>query len=334
VSLFANIIGSFYSIERKTSLGQLRDDFGIFPPAPLQCDSLTGEFSIVRIRGIGEIYQTVAMPMQLLDADVQELSTDLLALLDPAELHSLRKAMNSVGPRSARLAKRISFCWLFIAEIGRTIRNGARSPNVRGYFMPALQDESRIFVRVGGLHLNKNHAAILSHEHIHLLQHKESERHTNHARSPETFLSESGLTKTFLLYVLQKNEVEARLHESVLSFYRSHNRLPVTLPKFIGMLAASEQLGEYIRALLNGSDVRFERDVDSYPEREGMLVADLEPILVYSKTEELARRFISEVLPVMYGNLLRYYGDKVTSQNFLKEVQRPNLYDELYGLPA
>ena len=331
---FTSIIRHFYSVEKKTSLDQLRDDFGCFPPAPLRCDRLNGEFSVVKIRGIGEIYQSVAMSMQLLDADVQELSTDLLALFDPAELHTLRKALNDLDPRSSRIAERLAFCCLFVVESVRTIRNGPKRPRVRGYFIPALQDESRIFVKVGGIHRHKNPASVISHEHIHLLQHKDSERHSKHARSPETLLSESGLAEPFWLYVLQKIEVEARLHESVLSFYRSHHRLPLTVPKFIGMLAASQKLGEYVRLILNCSGVIFEQDVNSYPEREDMFAGDLESILVYCQTFEIARRFITEVLPVMYGNLLRYYGDEMASQNFLKNIERPNLYDELYGLSA
>ena len=50
--------------------------------------------------------------------------------------------------------------------------------------------------------------------------------------------------------------------------------------------------------------------------------------------DELLLRFITEVLPVMYGNLLRYYGDDVVSSKFLSQISRPNFYDELYALSA
>jgi hypothetical protein len=36
----------------------------------------------------------------------------------------------------------------------------------------------------------------------------------------------------------------------------------------------------------------------------------------------------------MYGNLLRYYGDEAASESYLKDIDRPNFYDELYGLQA
>ena len=47
-------------------------------------------------------------------------------------------------------------------------------------------------------------------------------------------------------------------------------------------------------------------------------------------TPELTCRFITEVLTVMYGNLLRYYGDETASSAFLFDIARPNLYDVLY----
>lgn len=36
-------------------------------------------------------------------------------------------------------------------------------------------------------------------------------------------------------------------------------------------------------------------------------------------------------MTVMYGNLLRYYGSEKDSDNYMQEIKRPNLYDELYG---
>lgn len=145
------------------------------------------------------------------------------------------------------------------------------------------------------------------------------------------FLSKQGLAQPFLLYLLQKKEVEARLHESVLSFYLSHRRLPMTVSSFLGMLAASQQFGEYVSLILARSGTSFDRRVKMYPERDDMYAEQLESIFVFIETPELASKFITEVMPVMYGNLLRYYGDEVASQNFLSEIERPNFYDELYG---
>ncbi len=57
-------------------------------------------------------------------------------------------------------------------------------------------------------------------------------------------------------------------------------------------------------------------------------------MVLLSMPDGLTLRFITEVMPVMYGNLLKYYGDDVMSSKFLAQIARPNLYDELYAFPA
>lgn len=125
-------------------------------------------------------------------------------------------------------------------------------------------------------------------------------------------------------------EVEARLHESVLSFYRVYRQLPMTIPIFLGMLAANQQYGELVGLTLESMGVNFDRLDLTFPERGKMSAEQLESLLVYINTPELTCRFITEVLPVMYGNLLSYYGDEDASNTFLQNIVRPNLYDDLY----
>jgi len=59
-------------------------------------------------------------------------------------------------------------------------------------------------------------------------------------------------------------------------------------------------------------------------------VQQMEAILLKINSIDMLYRFISEVLAVMYGNLLKYYGDSISSEAFLHLIERPNLYDELY----
>ncbi|MNR36493.1 hypothetical protein D3C85_1544150 [compost metagenome] len=61
-----------------------------------------------------------------------------------------------------------------------------------------------------------------------------------------------------------------------------------------------------------------------YPEQLAFILLDI-------KTKELEYRFITEVLSVMYGNLLKYYGDRIASSRYLEGIARPNLYDDLYS---
>ena len=327
----------FYSIERRSSIGQLREDFGDFPPAPLRCDGISGEFDVVRTRGIGEVWHTLIVQNRMLrgiDSDAQYFSTDFMASFGTDELIAFRSAFNGFG-RSARLIKP-AVITLMLGAMGvkltfRMLRSMRQKSRGLGYFVPVRREESEIVIKPGHhARLGRSEEPTISHEHIHLLQYNDSEDRLRNAKSPERLLSKKGLAEPFLLYLLEANEVEARLHESVLSFYRVHRHLPMTIPTFLGMLAASQQFGELVSLTLEVGGVSFDRLDVPYPERGSAFAEQLECILVNIDTPELTCRFITEVLTVMYGNLLRYYGDETASGAFLFDIARPNLYDVLY----
>ena len=330
VNLLARLFRPYFSVEKKTSQEQLRQDFGEFPPTPLQCESLTGEFNVVRTSGIGQTYHDLAVQFCVMDADIESLSTDLLANFDADRLHELQSTFESLGPRGSRFAKRAMFGWLFVVRTAKAVRYGTKRPNVQGMFIPYFKDELQIVVK-SRRHLKKSDAPIVSHEHIHLLQHRNPEGHCRHVRLPQELLTEEGWADSFVLYILEKIEVEARLHESVLSFYRAHHYLPTTASGFLGLLASSEMIGLLVISILESGDVAFQRRQETYPERESGPVKQLGWVLTDIKTPELQCRYITEVLPVMYGNLLKYYGDDVASRSFLRDIDRPNFYDDLYG---
>lgn len=330
---FARFLHPYHSVEKRSSQEQLREDFGDFPPIPLQCEALTGDFNVVRARGIGQIYHELALQFRAMDADIGSLSTDFLANFDVKQLREFQRTFESFGPRGTLLAKRTFFGWLFVRKTVKTIRHGMLRPKVQGMFIPYFKDGLQIFVK-SGTHLNGSDAPVVSHEHIHLLQHKNPERHSRHVRSPKALLTEEGGADPFTLYVLQKMEVEARLHESVLSFYRAYHVLPTTVAGFLGLLGASETIGLLVIGILESGDKTFTLEQGQYSERDAGPVDQLRCVLTDIKTPVLQRRYITEALPVMYGNLLKYYGDDVASRSFLKNIDRPNFYDELYGAQA
>lgn len=331
------IVRPFFSIERRSCVGQLRDDFGDFPPVPLRCDGISGEFDVVRTRGIGDVWQTLIVQNRTLrgiESDAQYLSTDFMAYFGTDELIALRSAFNGIG-RSARLIKP-AVTTLMLSAMGikltiRMLRSMRQKSGRLGCFVPVRGEESEIVIKSGHhARLGRSEAQTISHEHIHLLQYNDSEVRLRNAKSPERLLSQKGLSEPFLHYLLEANEVEARLHESVLSFYRVHRRLPMTIPAFLGMLVASQSFGELVGLTLEAGEVSFERLDVPYPERGSAYAEQLEFLLLYIDTPELTCRFITEVLTVMYGNLLRYYGDETASCAFLFDIARPNLYDVLY----
>lgn len=337
MKLLKRIVCPFYSVERRSCAGQLRDDFGDFPPVPLRCEGLSGEFDVVRTRGIGEIWHTLIMfnrVLRGLESDTH-LSADFVKEFGADRVLALRHAFDGFGS-SARFIKpaviTLTLGMMGVMLTVKMIRSARQESSVLGCFVPVRKHESEIVVKAGRhTRLRRSEAPTISHEHIHLLQHNDGEVRVRNARSPQMLLTDKGLAEPFLLYLLKKDEVEARLHESVVSFYRTHSRLPMTVPTFLGMLAASQQLGEMVSLTLKRTGVTFDQLVAPYPEREAKFVEQLESILVFIKTPELTCRFITEVLTVMYGNLLRYYGDEAASRNFLKEIARPNFYDDLYG---
>jgi len=330
VNLLARVCSPLYSIEKRSSQGQLREDFGEFPPAPLRCESLRGEFSVIRASGLGRIYCDLAVQMRALDADIGSLSTDLVSKFGADRLRDLQSTFARLGPRRSKYVKRVVFGWLFVVTAAKALRYETKRSGGLGLFVPFFKDEFQIVVS-SRRHLHKLDAPIISHEHIHLLQHTNPECHSRNVRAPQELLSEEGRADPFLLYTLEKIEVEARLHEVVLSFYRAHHHLPTTVSAFLGLLASGEIIGSFVTNILMSGGVSFHQETEKYPQREVGPVEHLGGILVEIKTPELRRRFITEVLSVMYGNLLKYYGDDGVSRSFLSDISRPNFYDELYA---
>lgn len=331
----ARLIRAVYSIEKKSSKKQLQDDFGEFPPAPLRCKNLTGEFNVIRVRGIGELYHELLVRrtlLQMVVSDIQSLSSDFVTAFGANEILIIQREISKLG-RGSKVAERLflflGLGWTLVrAAYYKCVRNGPRR-RILGYFVPLLKNTSHIVIK-SGRHVHKSDATTVSHEHIHLLQFRNPENHCRNARSPERFLCEKMVTNRELLYILEKKEVEARLHEVVLSFYRAHRQLPITVPGFLGLLAASEQCGELVALTLKLSGVTFER-YGIYSERDCMYVEQLQSIWVFIETNEIQCKFITEVLTVMYGNLLKYYGDDIASRKYMREIERPNFYDDLYG---
>ena len=137
-----------------------------------------------------------------------------------------------------------------------------------------------------------------------------------------------------VLYYLDKKEVEARLHEVVLSYYRDEKELPVNKEGFIKLLLSIEDINKITQKYLGFTDIHVELgsreiEVRATDMSKGFQFA----LLCAGNDKETASKYITEVLPVMYGNLLLYYGDSVMSQQFMREIERPNLYDRIYGQP-
>jgi hypothetical protein len=236
------------------------------------------------------------------------------------------------------LFKIILFGYMPIKMLSIVIKSPL-DPAIMGEFAGLFQ-KSQVTIRMGNLNKQqRSDVSTISHEHIHLLQHRNNQINC-HIKSPQDLIkSPQDLLKydfdesfyKHILYVLQRNEIEARLHEMVLSFYLVHRHLPLTTTDFLGLFSSSLSLvfGKEFPIFLHNMNVKFV-EFEKYSVRESRFADDLKFCFFSIKTKELKYRFVTEVLTVMYGNLLNYYGDPVASENYLKEIPRPNLYDELY----
>jgi hypothetical protein len=329
----------FYSAEVTTSESQLRKDFGEFPPKPLSGKGLTGEFTTIRVHGIGEHIHNVVMTKRIAEGaeDEDSLSSTIKNLM-PDDIANLKRYVGSEGIGSKALMW-FALGTIFLASTLKLIRMGPQAATSLGFFAPLRKDEYEIVIKTERVAKKQLDAAsMISHEHIHLLQHKE-EHITTYSRfvtwSDDQLFTESARSNAMLphlKYILERHEVEARLHELVVSFYRTHKNLPLSVPSFLALLAASKQLGWLVTGLLKLANIEIDPPFIEFDERDMMQARDLEMVML-SMPDDLVVRFINEVLPVMYGNLLKYYGDDAVSQNFQSKISRPNFYDQLYSLP-
>ena len=332
MKLLARLLRQFYSIQHRSSRAQLELDFGHFPPAPLTCEDLKGGWNLVRVAGVGQAYQDLRVFRALMKAvgrdDEATIDRDISS---NAEYQIARRVLGELA-RFPRLTPAILWLMPILLSVRPYFskKPAAHSRDgVGGYFNALLPGD--IVVRETGGRLGD--AAVVSHEHIHLLQHHDGEAHSRGLQSPGTLLSDKALTIPQLQYFLEKREVEARLHECVLSCYRAWGHLPMTVNDFLSLLVSSERLGWLVSDFLSEAPPLNVSPQMPYVEREPEFASQLETILLSMRTPELERRFVTEVLPVMYANLLRYYGDSTACEHFLSQMDRPNLYDDLYAAP-
>lgn len=333
------MLSYFYKSIKKTSHEQLVDDFGEFPPIPLVSRAVPYHFRVVHVRGAARIFNVYAQWLTALTAlkeDPSSVAPGVHSLVKDIREHISGLASPKVekGKESAAFTIRIPVrIAAAIAAFGWARYQRSRT-RCYGYYFPTVTYDAQVTIEAKAASRPQGNASVISHEHIHFLQHCNDQVGGKLIPGASLFLSEEKSRDPMLLYLLERNEVEARLHEIVLSGYRAGHFMPVTLASFLSLLCACKELETLLIPSLKLSGIEVGRNGPSFEARDSAHATDLEVLIVYSKDDEMACRFATEVLSVMYGNLLRYYGDNDTSASFLQQIARPNLYDELYGLKS
>lgn len=205
-----------------------------------------------------------------------------------------------------------------------------RGNRILGYYMPVGLQSSSVVIHVGRIKTRQQVDAVITHEHLHLLQNWNGMQRSKQIINLYSLVSFNPKFDAFTRYLFERSEVEARLHEVVLSYYRMCRKLPSSTGQFFEMLSASNQIGWLVKEALLEKGIEAADISAQFKERDLKFAEQMEAILLNINNLDMLYRFISEVLTVMYGNLLKYYGDSISSEAFLHLIERPNLYDELY----
>lgn len=331
-----------FQLRERSSTEQLALDFGEFPPFPLTSRSSDKIIRIVRASGVGEILNCFQISRKLfrigsVDTGAQvsfsirsdPSARDGMEIIDALNAATRQFSMR-FRPLAARIFRTALVVW-YSFVLARIIR---RRDGGLGLFFPTDDTTGQITLTGASPPGKAREEALLSHEHLHFLQHRDGEEHVKLMKNPSALIPENSHGNRQLLYILEKREVEARLHEIVVMFYRANRSLPLSTDGFIELLSTSRSMRDEVMEplRLQGYTLGMGRDVCE--EREAMFALQLATAFAYMTDSSCEYRFITEVLTVMYGNLLRYYGDRTASQIYLDSIRRPNLYDVLYGPEA
>lgn len=337
MKIFTSIVERYYSTEDRRTEDQLKKDFGEFPPSPLICSNLPHEFSIARVRGIGRLYDDAKIVHRLFSAkdlsDFNEfhvgLGREFLSAKNTAASTDEGNVRNGSGP-SRRVIKYLMVPVLGVAAMYLLIRIWLARSRMEGHFTQMFANEKQITIMTGrGIDKDMQEVTI-SHEHLHYLQLVANRMRLKQIDPAVPLLSDKYKTDWYIVYLLSNLEMEARLHEMVISYYRSRNALPSTIDEFVDMLAGSKKLSKIVIDTMRHNGRTMNLDVLRYSERCVSTSREIKISLMAIKDFELRYRYITEVMTVMYGNLLGYYGDGNASTEFHMQVSRPNLYDALY----
>lgn len=323
----------FYSRAEHSSEQQLHDDFGEFPPDPLQCKAPEFKFVVVRTRGPGawlNYWTRSAEVLKILQSKPESISPPFREALDT--LIAINTAYDPDSGTSKTTCTFLAPHSLMRLLIARSLwKFEASHKSGLAYVLPISSCDNQITL-LGKIHRKPERiAAVLSHEHLHLLQNARGVSHIKEVFNPHQVLNSECVHERTMLYLLERREVEARLHELVLSHYRSCRSLPQSLDTFLTMLADWADVGELLAHYAEIDGTAMNSSGTSFHPRSTEFSEELANMLELLKDQNATKRFVCEVLPIMYANLLRYYGDAPASQRFLSGIPRPNLYDELYN---
>lgn len=332
-----------------SSKSQFIKDFGEYPPFPLRPASKDVEFDVVHICGFGYFYYIISRGFKTLTAALKRGRSGVTTGNQKYYDVALQKFFDSYNKMNS--ATKIMFTStiillspvILVITIALAFQFMIRQSRNLGLYNPVWQVGKELVVMPSKiLNIEAQEVSlesVISHEHIHLRQDHLFSRPRLSADERDRFKSKfedlintNDFNSARSLYLLGINEVEARLHEVVISHYIEHSSIPTSSDDFISMLLCTETLGDYISNNLVQSNYRTHpRDFGVLKLRTSQPALDIILTLSFFKNTDLRMRYILEVLVVMYGNLIILYGDKDKALEYFSTIKKFDLYIELYG---
>jgi hypothetical protein len=169
----------FRSTGDRNSVEQLKIDFGEYPPLPLMCSEKLPTFTIIKTRSIGH-YIDQAVLLRRLFRKAESSNEELQDLLEVPELvpalqstAEAKKSMADLQSEYPALDRQIR--WIFsiltsMPVMWLLVFRAERRRRILGYHMPLGLQGSSIVIHVGRIKAPQQVDAVITHEHLHLLQ--------------------------------------------------------------------------------------------------------------------------------------------------------------------
>lgn len=338
---------------------QLCKDFGEYPPKPLNTNETIFQFKIVYLNQFSVLIYNIKRDYNLYFSQ-NNLIKNKDAIKKREEIkNSIKIAYSEFKLSFDNLSKLIKICTLTLCIILSPLLiiyslikitgilykitigsiSSAGHENAVAFYMNGIGLDNEINVKIKKIikyNIDINYA--ISHEHLHLSQGKLGHQFISSLTEPFYLVKVLNILEKndnkFLNYLLMQHECEARLHEMVLSFYRQNGFLPTSYNEFIGLLISWSEYTTELKIYFRKSD----ENSDYYPNYNDFLIRDertsreISYILNSIKDDaEIIIRFSQEILPVMYSNLLLYYGDELASKKMLESIPDTTLFYQVYG---
>ena len=344
-----------------TSRQQFEADFGEFPPHPLVTNaSVERPFTVIHLGQCGrhlldikKVFTIIWYYFKPPKDNYTELVISYIKNSQDFEaakssFRDVEKKYRSLSFHKKALFTVILACltpllatWIFYMTfrmLRRSLRSNTEFQKIGGFHSPLPGQRDKVYVnavRNPKSGFGTDH--IITHEHIHLVQNAFLLSYVGPQSLSKTFRDPVWLKDekyrakdSYIDYLFEKHEIEARLHEVVLSAYRARKKMPLTLDDFVEAIAANHECAFFMQV---PEDTMTKKQLfDSlYHSRSSPFGDQLSSVLFVLKDSYTATQFVTEVFAVMYSNLLHYYGDEEASRHFGKQIPRPNLYDRIYG---